>query len=510
MFIYDKDMERVMMAKKKEVLQEIETAKLRVLKELYCIKRGIHTDMCEMLADYNRIDFNLKKAIKDAETKLETTVKKFQKIIADALEEHNRTIETKLNELSALQSSVISEVNAALADLDALKTTIEILIAQCQEMIDNGVTQEDLDALRTEIEAALETAGVQSDWNESDETSKAFVKNRTHWAERTTENVTDVFQLTPTYGVTQPTYSNYENRYLYKLPETVDLSSYGSLIVTVNGVDYYVTKKKVSKLIYTYTDNQNRYFTFTENVDCFGDTNTVTFLFNQSIDYGEFPFCIYKNPNDSKWYIAPHHLGKGSDFGFTYQIKAVSENNVKCLDPIFMGGTGANGQVLTISNNGAKWENLELSNYTETLVKKVFDKHFNFVSSDGTEATFTVSKSFSDSMNVVSGKYYYLNVGKRCDYIAAEGNNDFFLSSNFRVLFKPNDYTGEVKVNLNSKFLPDDYETNGIDVSIIDYSVVEHNGLLNAEKLVIVSPNGTHYKLNISDDGVLSATAVTE
>ena len=122
MFIYDKDIERVMLAKKKEVLCEIEAAKARVLKELYCIKRGVHTDMCEMLADYNRIDFTLKKTVKDCKAQIEATVKEFQTIIANTFNEYNAKINLRITHLENLESQVVAELNAKLAEFENMET----------------------------------------------------------------------------------------------------------------------------------------------------------------------------------------------------------------------------------------------------------------------------------------------------------------------------------------------------------------------------------------------------
>lgn len=532
MFIYDKDMERVMMAKKKEVLQEIETAKLRVLKELYCIKRGIHTDMCEMLADYNRIDFNLKKAIKDAETKLETTVKEFQKIIADALEEHNRTIETKLNELSALQSSVISEVNAALSDLDAMKTTVENLISQCQELIDNGVTQADLDALRTEIEAALETAGVQSDWDESDETNKAFVKNRTHYGEKT-ETLLYAPNVTGSYSPVFLGQAVSVDK-IFKLNNFSFNPDSTKWLKVVFGNDEYICPTRRTPLIVEYVDTipgSTSRGTYSKPLI---DRPACGYLpDNLKFPYAddEYPFFIFGNEETGEFHIYVNHqkYNKGGIITPCY-IYDITYNHVKTIDGMYLAENGSDGSVLTFTKDGVQWAEPAIENYSKFETTEIFNGTLYLESGNTFSADFNgVIPNYSDKLMVNIGNYGALTS-------LLSGNKIAFMWGGVSATFT----NGKIKLTVSESgvepvksFCGEDYETNGIAFSLHKYTIVNHYGLKDpnylakgpsnydhlivkngitewSNKTYIASPNGTLYEVTVSDDGVLSATAVTE
>lgn len=201
MFLYDKDMERVMLAKKKEVLNEIEAAKKRVLEELYCLKRSAHSDLCNVQADYNRIVTMLADTANTVKKEVATYVANYQKMIAETFNSYNSTIDNKLLELEAFENSMVVEVQNKLAELEAIQTTVTELTERAEQIISDGVTQNDLTTLRTELvelinsidvtdelnelaeqlRAEMPAPQVQADWNESDETSPAFVKNRTHY-----------------------------------------------------------------------------------------------------------------------------------------------------------------------------------------------------------------------------------------------------------------------------------------------------------------------------------------
>lgn len=183
MFLFDKDMERVMLAKKKEVLNEIEDAKKRVLHELYCIKESVHTDLCAMLADYNRIQFELQKLSDDLKKQMEDTSNNLTLIVA-----------ARLDDLKELEQGF----NEALLELESLKSQVDGLIVTWEQIAQNALTQEDLEALRTELveminnidvseeleqlatelRAEIATAGVPGDWDEIDENSSAYIKNK--------------------------------------------------------------------------------------------------------------------------------------------------------------------------------------------------------------------------------------------------------------------------------------------------------------------------------------------
>ena len=182
MFIIDKDMERVMLAKKKEVLHEIETAKKRVLKELYCLKRSIHTDMCEMIADYNRIQFNINKLTEDCKVEVKSAIDRYLTILADTIEQYNIDINAKLEFLNQREKEITEEVNSKLSELEDLNNTVKEATDKLNELIESTRTTIDeliANAPTEESVGEIVKANlVNADWNENDETSKAHILNR--------------------------------------------------------------------------------------------------------------------------------------------------------------------------------------------------------------------------------------------------------------------------------------------------------------------------------------------
>ena len=59
MFIYDKDMERVMQAKKREIIKELHDEKIRILQELSGVDKLTLTKLREAIADNKRVENNL-------------------------------------------------------------------------------------------------------------------------------------------------------------------------------------------------------------------------------------------------------------------------------------------------------------------------------------------------------------------------------------------------------------------------------------------------------------------
>lgn len=74
MFRYDKDMERVMQAKKFEILKELEDCKLRILKELSGVDKATLTKLRSVIADYNNIDYLITTKINNIEMKVNSNV----------------------------------------------------------------------------------------------------------------------------------------------------------------------------------------------------------------------------------------------------------------------------------------------------------------------------------------------------------------------------------------------------------------------------------------------------
>ena len=213
MFVFDKDMERVMLAKKKEVLQELEKAKKRILHELYCVKRSVHTDFCEMLADYNRAQQDFQKLADDLKMDVSTTVNDLREQFSVAINEHITLIDNKIAAWEQFETTVVGEINDTFVELEALQSQIDTLISTWEQVAADTVKQSDLDTLKQEMQEAVENAVssidfeqfkteveemiVQSDWAETDTSSKSFVKNKPFYDNGVVVREQDLFYNLP-------------------------------------------------------------------------------------------------------------------------------------------------------------------------------------------------------------------------------------------------------------------------------------------------------------------------
>lgn len=111
MFRYDKDMERVMLEKKKEVIKEITDLETSIIKKLSSITHKNHTDMCELLADYNRLDVK---------------AKELDKLIENlSIKQHKRLVR-EISDILVLEGEELKAVQENLkAKLDAFYEFIE-------------------------------------------------------------------------------------------------------------------------------------------------------------------------------------------------------------------------------------------------------------------------------------------------------------------------------------------------------------------------------------------------
>lgn len=106
MFRYDKDMERVMQAKKFEILKELEDCKLRILKELSGVDKVTLTRLRELLADYNKIEHQITTRITNIETKVNSNL---------------ITIEEGLTEINDIKE----QFSTAFTDVEDMKKSVE-------------------------------------------------------------------------------------------------------------------------------------------------------------------------------------------------------------------------------------------------------------------------------------------------------------------------------------------------------------------------------------------------
>ena len=136
MDLFEKDMERIIAGKKAELLADLEEAKKRILHELYCVKEGVHTDACGLLADYNRIKAQLAELVTMHDNSLRLAVEKYQKMILEIMGAYE-------NKFEGLDE-IIQTIDGKVAEFDALREQLEALIGQ----LEGYAKEADLDQLR--------------------------------------------------------------------------------------------------------------------------------------------------------------------------------------------------------------------------------------------------------------------------------------------------------------------------------------------------------------------------
>lgn len=218
MFFYDKDMERMMQLKKQEIMREMEKAKSRILKELNCVKRSVNTDFRDLLADYNRIDFQMKQLIAHFKTEIEKVTAGYSELITLKFAEYNDMVVDKVEQLEILEREIELFFNTKTAELEAIQTTVQNLIEQIEYIENNSVTTDKLEEVRATLAREITDVGnelaeltenlnltmpeilndlegihdtikaiqkkiVPADWNAAD-SEPGHVLNRTHWLDK--------------------------------------------------------------------------------------------------------------------------------------------------------------------------------------------------------------------------------------------------------------------------------------------------------------------------------------
>lgn len=540
MFIYDKDMERVMLAKKKEVLSEIEAAKARVLKELYCVKRGVHTDMCEMLADYNRIDFMLKKTVKDCKKQIEDTVKEFQVIIANTFNEYNTEIDLRISHLENLEAQVTAELNAKVAEFEAMEGRVSDAIAQLENLIAEGVvSQDDFDVFKEEVNGLLATAGAVSDWAENDPESKAYVKNRTHYGE-----VSESVEWEKAYNV-----------YIAKTKtitlSNVNESSWPNLTATYYNLDIEVPEScNVVNLIHSRPNEEDVVFTLNrldgsfifhddgtsvgENCIVYGEPYNGEIVFDQAI--WEDKYILAYNPAFGMWRLYSR-LDLSQYLG--YKIVCSSGTVTKELAPEYLAKNGAVGSVLANAGSHSEWVKLPGTSVNVMELTEIFNDHLDYNSS----VTYTNEFTYSGSLTATELIELFGDKGSVNIIVYSCGDKTYTektptrnpSSNEWTVgVLSANTYAKRIKASIygTSQFTAEQMQS-GIDVRVYKYKsyikkelfapadiaetpvdgamlTVENGVLVWKPDIVMLSPNGTKYKLTVSNDGTLSATPVTQ
>ena len=541
MFWFDKDMERVMLAKKKEVLQEIETAKKRVLEELYCLKRSAHSDLCSLQADYNRMALTLTNTVNEIRAELKCITDEYKSMIATTFNQYTTTIENKLLALETFENEVIKEVNDKLSELDTMKAQVEALIAEMEQIVADGVTEADLTTLKEELLIAMESAGAQADWNESDETSAAFVKNRTHYGEFSVNTVVDRANLATDFeklnasvkgGCTFRTNISAE-----------DFTNYAYIDVTVEGdpipaeKTYRISVSQGDFVIERFVRNGStvtKEFDLRKDVLFAGDASSIYSGRFVGTDYNtiETPIRLFVDPADNMLYFVIYINGSFDVAKMYVTLKTYARSAVKHLDPAYMAEPARIGSVLTLVGNQAQWVAPLVERYTKIGAKMTHSFHLDYDVSTSTSTTLKFSKKANTLKDLVVDTEYIVvinGVTIPCTpartYLMTFDSNNVSLSNEYSYIT----FTTPVT---STQYFPDDYETAGVDISIYIYDRYEYKGKLSPEyvgvdpangqvpsyqngefvwidPIVIVSNNGTKYKLTVSDDGTLSTTPVT-
>lgn len=545
MFVFDKDMERVMLAKKKEVLAQIEDAKKRVLEELYCVKREVHTDFCEMLADYNRIDFTLKKLVADLKQEVKECVDSYKNILAEQIVSFNQQIDTKINMFEQYVIESIATLENALAELETMQTTVNNAIVRLNELLSNSVTHEELEQaianidVTKEIQDAIASTVVQSDWSESDETSNAFVKNRTHYSKLTKNNsvsfTIDSLQTVGEYAadvyplvfIVPIDVSNPPSELSVKISNSYDGIIYEETLVG-----------KTRDIVLEYQgifDGYNTNLGITiHNAIVYGEWNGATSF----VSGEDNPYAIFiADPVDNKLYYCQnlerrsYHLLVNE----TLTVTTVEQSVVKTLDAVYLGTNPSSGHILTAVGDIATWTKPVMGIYGEVSLHPLRTIHLDSKYEQSFQTYEYYNYDYEPMLEL--GNVYVCRVNGSEPVIcqAEDYGQSYMLRIGSHIMFREfyNDNYFKLNGGATSTIVPNKQEIEGgvtIEISVYSYnekiSNVEprflasnpvngsylcvNNGVLTwMKELFAVSPNGNIYQLNVSDDGILTTSLVT-
>lgn len=509
-------MERVMLAKKKEVLQEFEKAKKRILHELYCVKRSVHTDFCEMLADYNRIVADLKKLATDLKADSEQVCNELRVLFAETVNEYSAQINNKITAWEQFETTVTEEINDALLELEALKSQVDSLVTEWEQIADDSVRQSDLDALKQEMQNAIddavssidfeqfkaevETMIVQSDWEERDDTSKAFIKHKPFGEHYTTilsydgngvyghtiENKNIIIVLPDTF--------NLEEGRLYELTYSTDTKVYKAML---KGIKRSVVYNDSTHEIISVGGINGLFYTSPMHNKAFRCTGAMTdnACFMSITKHPTYGYCIIT-------YASENGETTSNEFHAAFHVE-LAEVTFDVINPLLLG-THSDDGVLTLYKNNVYWE------------KPFYSKGRGFL---GTVPIVNSAGVYPDGLPTdkqiacEAGKVYdvYINDNFYCSSEAKKLNQDVVIyrtnSNNWDGLtIYQRIIDGVVFIRAWAKDVDD--VAIGDVVSIYEHDYTEEINPVNAFKLI--SPSGSIYKLTVNDDGTLSITLATE
>lgn len=195
MFRYDKDMERVMQAKKFEILKELEDCKLRILKELSGVDKVTLTRLRELLADYNNIEYQITTRITNIETKVNSNL---------------ITIEEGLTEINDIKE----EFTTAFTDVEDMKKSVEEFNTKLSTM------ERDVTLVNTGMGSLNEAINKNNFDIEqlSNTVDKMKIKKVSYTCNFTPEKNTNTRKLVNTYSNYDTNNENYEvSEWLFKV-----------------------------------------------------------------------------------------------------------------------------------------------------------------------------------------------------------------------------------------------------------------------------------------------------
>lgn len=529
MFLYDKDMERVMLAKKKEVVAEIEAHKKRVLEELLCVKRSVHTDFCGLLADYNRISVMLKDRITEMNAEIDTAINSFRDYMSDHYREHSETL-TRFETI----------VSGKVAELEEMQVTVNSCIEQLEELLSNGVTMSDLNALKEELMAEMENAGAQSDWNESDPESAAFVKNRTHYGVLTNTSVWEKANGTSITRTGRHTVSDINQstwpRYAAKWYDM-------NFDVPANCNKVVLTSKDSSngEVVFELSRLTGRFVFFDKNSNpvihettIYGEPTNGIISFIEDIE--GYHFILAYMPDIGKWRLYSNY---DLNLYGSYSIVTSSGSVEKEIAPEYLAKDGFVGSVLANAGDHNVWTAMPGTSVNVVEFTDVINWNLDYSRSDESYHYFSYNHEQSaqevyDLLGergtefyvtaIAGGKTVVNRIGTRrpvtgsadlLPYISVNTSNNSVTCKVYTSSFT----TEEVQNGINiiastyksyikrTTFAADDIAENPVDGATL---CVDGGLLVWRSGTIVTSPNGTKFSISVSDDGTLSATPITQ
>ncbi len=593
MFFYDKDMERMMQLKKQEIMREMETAKKRILEELNCVKRSVHTDFCDLLADYNRIDFQMKKLLATFKEELAKLTTGYSDLISLKFAEYNDMVVDKVEQLEILEREIELFFSNKLAELETMQTTVQGLIDKLGNVGDDIVTLsilnqmlsefegtvngifaeinqtiqsldeantadhtairkefadadaairqefanadneilEEMEANNAELMEQILAAQVQSDWNENDENNKAHVLNRTHYGGYSDETVLLSGTLAD-YKIEYPYKSSGKSYKHFLLPIDVTQIKEGDMVtIELDAIvtNWVAQRANIVSRELAFNESSSGTHTVPKSNALIGgnfqtdSTSGIKSTIPEGLSLNEAVFFAFK---DTEMYLCVY-ANSDPALAETFKISLRKYRAEKVLAPMYTGHNDCIGGVLVRDAIGPVWKRLPFVEYSKIEVVKTdtVDLTFNKETSSWVyfdlvrwpnvpETGFVEIYGVYEPYETVSGE------------IRIDGDLQVKFAAGKLTLKATATHFKAIKNALGEEYV------NGITVNFYSYEEVKYGGNLTPEYVAanpseyavpvikngvalwsndvyVKSPNGTIFKLSVTDSGELSATAVS-